>query len=173
MKTYEQPEQETDNTDVRKKIFFCVNLEDEVNEQILHLEFTDEYRFALMGVFKGTNPTLTFGKYNIRQIEFDIKPFDNRPRLYIEKVSFVDFEVNEDNGLKNIAKFSVKVSLQKPEEEDRIFNDAEIIVRRNVILDMDFSSENKELNDFFIEQKKKADKFFNFGGHICKSRVAF
>lgn len=160
-------------TEERNKILFCVNLDDKINEQIFHLEYTDSYRFALMGIVKGTNPPLSFGVYKIEQIQFSMRIFDEKPKLYIREVKFDDF-VENDNGVKNIAKFKVDISLDKQPISRGLYKTPDLKVKSDVILDMDFiSSDNTELNRFLQEQKEKADKFFNFGGHICKSRVAF
>jgi hypothetical protein len=160
-------------TKERNKIFFCVNLNDEINEQVFHLEHTDLYRFALMGIVKGTNPPLSFGTYKIQEIQFHIKIFNEKPKLYIREVKFDAFVENE-NGIKNTAKFKVDVSLDEQPTSRGIYTSPDLKVKDDAILDMDFiSTDNPELNRFLQEQKKKANDTFNFGGHICKSRVAF
>ncbi len=160
-------------TEERNKIFFCVKLNDEINQQVFHLEYADTYRFALMGIVKGTNPPLSFGVYKIQEIHFHIKNFDDKPKLYIREVKFDAFVENE-NGVKNTAKFKVDVSLDEQPTSRGIYTLPDLKVKDDAILDMDFiSTDNPELNRFLQEQKEKADDIFNFGGHICKSRVAF
>lgn len=167
-------EQETTSitTEERNKIFFCVNLKDHLNEQVFHLEYTDKYRFALMGRVKGEN-ILGIGRYKIQNIHFRMKIFDNTKELYIKSVIFEDF-VEGDNGVKNIAKFKVDVSFEEQPESSGIYNSHDIGVYGDAILDMNFvSCDNLELNKLLQQQKRKAKEFINFGGHICKSRVAF
>ncbi|MGB0879038.1 MAG: hypothetical protein ACPGTO_00550 [Polaribacter sp.] len=156
-------------TNIKNTEFYhCVNLRNETKPQLFHFEFMANIKFILIGTVKSSNPN-GIGRYNIDAIDFELIPYDNNKKLYIKSITFkgfvseIDLGNKEGSAVKNIVDLEIETSKEEPNENNSVFSSPRIGVYKDAIINIHFTGFFNSPNH---EQK-------NFGGHICRSRIAF